>query len=126
MNHKAIRHIQQTAWPAVRDSLERVKAARALANQHPERVSQSARNRARISWNRCIADETVWALVKADLIATPEQQAVVKAAKEWVASWKRDGEAPSLSTGDHRTDVDLYNAVQELAVSIEIPHDVDF
>lgn len=120
MNFKAIRHTQQDVWPTVRDSLDRVRKARDLVKNDPH-ASPASVTRSKIHWNRVVANETVWAIAHANLLATPEQAAVIEAAKAWVQTWKEEGMVPSTGEGDHVTDVNLYRAVQELVATFEVP-----
>lgn len=118
MTFQSIRHAQQRVWPAVQKSLVLVRAQRdAVRNdRHP---SKSAEARAKIPWNRVVANETVWALAKDDMLATEEQAAVVAAARAWVTTWEEDG----LSSMDEQERA-LYDAVQALAGSLRDMSDV--
>jgi len=83
MSFQTIRSAQQAIWPKVRDSLDRIRAAREAVN---ENSTSAAKARARIPWNHVVANEAVWAIAKSDLLATPEAAAVIKAAREWLAT----------------------------------------
>lgn len=123
MSFRTIRDAQQTVWPRVKDSLDRHRHSRKLVEQDPSAHSAAAKARARVPWNHVVANETVWAIAKADLLNTAEQAAVLQAARAWAKSWQTLG-PPSLSTGDEQTDVDLYNAVQALASYAEVSDEI--
>lgn len=110
MSYRTIRSAQQAVWPAVKDSIARHAASRRAVKEDPAVATVAARNRARKPWDRVVAEETVWAIAKADLLATPEQAAVIEAAREWARSWPTD-----LDLDDE--EVALYTAVQALATS---------
>lgn len=85
MSFKDIRHVQQDVWPDVERSVKLQDASRVAGERLDPRVlSKSARNRLRIPRDRVIADETVWAIARADLLAVPEAAEVIRAAREWL------------------------------------------
>jgi hypothetical protein len=124
MSYYTVRSAQKAIWPAVAASIERHRLSRAQTEKDGVLATAAARARARVPWNRVVANETVWALAKADLLATPEQAAVLSAAKAWTKSWQ--GQAPSLADGYEQDDVQLYRAVQALLTVVDIPDDVPF
>src|SRR5688500_13896065 len=107
MSYKTIRRAQQAVWPAVKDSLEMQKASRQLVAEDPRGATASARSRAQKPWNKVVSEETVWAIAKADLLATPEQAAVIQAARRWAKSW----EPLDLEDMDYEDRL-LYRAIQ--------------
>jgi len=118
MSYRTIRQAQQVAWPKVKQSLGLHKASRA-ALRHGEHGSAMEVRDARKSWDRVVMDETVWAIAKADLLASPEHAAVIQAARNWA----KLGPIGS-DWGDSDEDIALYNAVQALATApSEIPSD---
>lgn len=121
MSFRSIRNAQSAVWPTVKDSLRRVRASRALVAKDPSKASKSALQRARIPWDRVVANETVWAIARADLLATQAQAEVIHAARLWAKSW--DPEPPAVGRDDPE-DVDLYAAVQALALDVA-PNDGD-
>jgi hypothetical protein len=123
MSFHTIRAAQQAVWPRVKESLDRHRQSRRAVEANPDLHTAAARARARIPWNHVVANETVWAIAKADLLNTPEQAAVLAAAKAWVRSWEVEG-APPNSQDDTPEDVALYGAVQEWASSVKIPDDI--
>lgn len=116
MSFKTIRHASQQIWPSVAESLDIHRKQRATVKADPRGATTSAKARADRPWNRVVSEETVWALAKADLLLDEEQQAVLKAAKEWARSWE-DG--PPTLREDNLEDVELYSAVQALASAID-------
>jgi hypothetical protein len=116
MSFQTIRQAQQRAWPRVRESLGIRKAQREAVHADPATATAAATARARIPWNRVVADETVWALAKEDLLNTPEDAEVIKAARAWAASWP-NGQPPTSDT-DEPEDTALYAAVQALGASL--------
>jgi ribonuclease D len=121
MSYRTIRDAQQATWPAVQASLERHKASRAATEALGKAATAAAKARARTPWNRVVANETVWALAKADLLNSKEQAAVLTAAREWA----HDLGPELLSYPDDFDQVEhnLYRAVQVLIASPEI--DID-
>lgn len=119
MSFRTIRSAQQAIWPRVWESLERHRHSRKLVADNPKAHGAAARSRANVPWNRVVANETIWAIAKADLLNTPEQADVLTAARAWAKSWQDCG--PPSSSTDDQTDIDLYNAVQKLASFAEIP-----
>ena len=117
MRFQTIRSAQQTIWPKVRDNLDRIRVARESVTKDSTAAAQA---RARVPWNHVVANEAVWAIAKSDLLATPEQAAVVQAAKRWVATW--DESDLSTMDGEERA---LYRAVQAYAASFDPPADED-
>ncbi len=84
MSFRDIRSAQKAVWPAVVESLRLRRAQRDAVHERPDLATAAATARARLPWNRVVADETIWAIAKADLLATPEHAAVVRAAREWL------------------------------------------
>lgn len=120
MTFQTIRSAQQAIWPTIKESLDIIRAQRHAVADNPEVATKAAKARARLPWNRVVANEAVWAIAKADLLATPEQAEVVQAAREWALSWTD----PPTEREDEPEDVALYNAVQALATAaLEIPDD---
>ena len=119
MSYRTIREAQKTIWPAVQESLERHRAARRAIEADPRSASTAARVRANRPWNRVVAEETVWAVAKADLLNTPEDAAVIQAARAWARSWSSPPDEH-----DEKEDRALYAAVQALAATPEIPDDI--
>jgi hypothetical protein len=113
MSYRDIRNAQQAVWPAIVASLDRHRASRLAIRRDPN-PTVAAAARSRKPWDRVVAEETVWTLAKADLLCLPEQAAVVKAAKEWAASWMSLPPNPEV---DEEADVALYAAVQALATA---------
>lgn len=120
MSYQTIRAAQQAVWPAVGRSLALHRGHREAAHANPRLVSAAARARARVPWNRVVANETVWAIAKADLLNTPEQADVLRAARAWVKSWSN----PPRDPVDLPEDIELYRAVQALVTVLDIPDDV--
>jgi hypothetical protein len=110
VSFKTIREVQNTVWPVVRDSLDRVRESREATKKNPN-ATESARTRARKPWNKVVSEETVWAIAKADLLATPRERAVIQAAVEWYKTW---GQGLPPDSNDPQEDCDLHLAVQEL------------
>lgn len=112
MSYRTIRSAQSAVWPAVVQSLRLRRAQRdaALAADNPTRA---AATRARLPWNRVVMDETVWAIAKADLLNTPEQAAVIAAAREWVRVVGPD--LVKYPEDFEPVDFKLWDAVQALA-----------
>jgi hypothetical protein len=121
MTFRDIRHAQQRIWPAVQDSIARHTAARDALTVDS---STAAKARARKPWNRVVMEESVWAMAHEDLLATPEAAEVVRAAKEWAASWPEPPEENG-SDPEALTDCALYQAVQALASSLAAVPDDD-
>lgn len=116
MSFQTIRSAQQTIWPKVRDSLDRIRASREAVN---ENSTSAAKARARVPWNHVVANEAVWAIAKSDLLATPEAAAVVTAAREWLATTGPDmAEFPELYDP---IDFALRDAVQNYVASFDPP-----
>jgi hypothetical protein len=122
MSYRTIREAQKTIWPAVQESLERHRAARRAIEADPRSASTAARVRANRPWNRVVAEETVWAVAKADLLNTPEDAAVIRAAREWARDIGPDlkSDPDDFEDADHK----LYRAVQALVATPEIPDDI--
>lgn len=121
MTFQTIRSAQQAIWPAVQESLGIIRAQRHAVQENPEVATKAAKARARTPWNRVVANEAVWAIAKADLLATPEQAAVVRAARAWVRTAPDD----FLKQADDEERA-LYAAVQALAtVDIEDPDEIN-
>lgn len=110
MSFGTVRYAQKKIWPRVRDSLDRLRANREAALHDPS-ATTSALARAKKPWNRAVAEETVWALAHENLLATPEQQRVVQAARDW-ARFYDEIEDPCAE------DEALYSAVQALAADL--------
>lgn len=119
MSFRTIRQAQTSVWPAVKKSIELQKAARDEVRENPRGATRAAQTRAALPWNRVVANETVWAIAKADLLMTPEHAGVIDAAREWVASWDEDI-LDDMDAEERR----LYAAVQALATAFE-PEDTD-
>lgn len=125
MSFRSVRDAQQAVWPRIRESLDRHRLSRdAIKAADPRTVTTAALARARKPWSRVVAEEAVWAVAKEDLLATEQHAAVIKAAREWAASWANQG-APSVADGDDPCDVVLYAAVQNLATQFDPPADED-
>lgn len=122
MSFRTVRVAQQTVWPRVRESLDRHRLSRE-AVKADRNATTAALARARKPWSRVVAEETVWAIAKEDLLATPEQAAVVKAAREWMKSWELVGGINREE--DDRYDIALYDAVQVLLATFDPPADED-
>lgn len=121
MSFRTVRDAQQATWPRIRESLDRHRASRDLIKADPN-ATTAALARARKPWSRVVAEETVWAIAKEDLLATQQHAAVIQAAREWAASWANEG-PPTLADGDDPCDVVLYAAVQNLATQFDPPAD---
>lgn len=119
MSFKTVRHAQNTVWPPVRESLRLHQASRAAAREGKKLSSMEERD-AKKSWNRVVSEETVWAIAKSDLLASPEVAAVVNAAKDWVHGCAELEILPSDLDPQERA---LYDAVQALAASFDPPDD---
>lgn len=120
MSYRTIRDAQQAIWPAVQASIERHRASREKVKLEGRAATAAAQARARVPWNRVVANEAVWAIAKADLLATKEEAAVVQAAREWAASWE-----DALSDMDPELDRPLYDAVQALIATPNIDTEED-
>lgn len=120
MSFKTVRHAQNTVWPSVRESLRLHQASRAAAREGKKLSSMEERD-AKKSWNRVVSEETVWAIAKSDLLASPEAAAVVDAAKQWL----RDvgPEMIEYPNDFGFADRKLRDAVQSLAASFDPPDD---
>ena len=123
MSFRSIRETQQRVWPAIQNSLERHRRAREIAQNDPL-ATKAAQARARKPWTRVVMEETVWALAKDDMLASPAASDVVQAARAWAASWAKDPDGPPALGKDDREDVELYNAVQTLLTVIDIPDEI--
>lgn len=120
MSFQTIRSAQQTIWPKVRESLDRIRVAREAVTKDSTPAAQA---RARIPWNHVVANEAVWAIAKSDLLATPEAAAVVTAAREWLATTGPDmAEFPELYDP---IDFALRDAVQAYVTSFDPPANED-
>lgn len=120
MSFQTIRSAQQTIWPKVRESLDRIRVAREAVTKDSTPAAQA---RARIPWNHVVANEAVWAIAKSDLLATPEAAAVVTAAREWLATTGPDmAEFPELYDP---IDFALRDAVQAYVISFDPPASED-
>ena len=127
MSYRTIRQAQQAIWPRVKISLGLHRASRAaLRNGRGGKVTAMQERDARKSWDRIVMDEAVWALAKADLLASPEQAAVITAAREWVRIVGPDVVLDRQAGDDDPTiaaDWKLYQAVQALATAPMNPVD---
>jgi hypothetical protein len=112
VSFKTIREVQNTVWPVVRDSLDRVRESREATKKNPN-ATESARTRARKPWNKVVSEETVWAIAKANLLATPDQRAVIEAATDWYYAWGGFGPGPD------EEDYELYGVVEKLLTPSE-------
>jgi len=121
MTFQTIRHAQQQIWPRVRESIDIRRAQREAVARNPTGATTAATARARIPHNRMVADEAVWAIAKENLLASPEQQAVVKAAQAWAKVTADEYEMVELQD-DERA---LYDAVQALASSLADMDDIE-
>lgn len=122
MSYRTIREAQKTVWPRVRESLDRHRASREAVANDPF-ASSAAQTRAKVPWNRVVADETVWAIAKADLLSSPDQAAVLTKARNWARDVGRDIAAHPQDF--EHTDRELYRAIQAwLATLEEIPDDI--
>jgi hypothetical protein len=119
VSFKTIREVQNAVWPVVRDSLDRVRESREATKKNPQ-ATESARTRARKPWNRVICEETVWAIAKANMLATPKERAVIDAAQEWYCSW--GGFGPEA---EDKEDTELYEAVEKFLTQPEPPATVN-
>lgn len=119
MTYRTIRDAQQAIWPAVQASIERHRASREKVKLDGRAATAAAQARARVPWNRVVANEAVWAIAKADLLATKEQAAVVQAAREWAKSWGDD--FADMVPADEK----LYDAVQVLVATPSIDTEED-
>lgn len=116
MSYQTIRKAQQVIWPNVKRSIELVAAHRRAVHENPEVATAAAKARAHIPWNRVVANEAVWAIAKADLLNSPEQAAVIQAAREWART------APFGFDMDNEERA-LYSAVQALATAPKNDYD---
>lgn len=121
MSYKDIRSAHKQVWDDVKKSIARQDTARIVVQRRPELHTPSARRRARVPRDEMIAMEVIWSLARHDLLCSEATQAVVKAAQEWAKSWPPEG-LPSEDTDDE-TDVELYQAVQDLALAFDPPAD---
>lgn len=112
MSFKTIRDAVSTVAPTVRESLEIHRAKREEVRANPEAHSPAARTRAQRGWNRVVIEETVWAIAKNDLLASPEQRAVIEAAKAWAQTWQND--VVPNPEHDDPADCALFDAVMAL------------
>lgn len=117
MSFRDIRHAQQAVWPTVMDSLDRHREARNALRGNPN-ATVAAKARARIPWNRVVANETVWGLAKQGRLVLPEQAAVVQAARDWVKSWE---DYDIAQIGMDPWEKALYDAVRALATATDGP-----
>ena len=108
MSFKTVRQGQNTVWPTVRESLRLHQASRAAAREGKKLSRMEERDNAK-SWNRVVSEETVWAIARADLLASPEHAAVIQAAIKWTAGLEPLGLTPDDLDTDERA---LYDAVQ--------------
>lgn len=104
-----VRDAQREAWPHVLESLDRHKASRRALQRGDIEPTTAARARATKPMDRVASEETVWTLAKLDMLASPAQAAVVRAARAWAAveldpTYKMDPEERAL-----------YEAIQVLA-----------
>lgn len=108
MSFLTIRRAQQTIWPLVKDSLELHKESREATRNNPN-ATNAAKTRARVPWDRVVANEAVWALAKSDLLATPAEAKVIEAAVKWAETMPEEDV-------DHldQEEADLLLAVEEL------------
>jgi hypothetical protein len=104
----------------VRKSLDIRRLQREAVANDPS-PTRAAVTRSRIPWNRVVADETVWAIAKADLLCSEETAAVIEAAKAWTKSFS----SPPRADLDDPTDIALYAAVQSLGSSLESLTELD-
>lgn len=112
MSYRTVASAQQAVWPKVRESLRLHRASRAAAARG-EALSNMEKRDARKSMEHIAANETVWAIAKADLLNSPEQAAVLRAARVWAKAI-----GPYLINEPHNAEPEeheLYRAVQELA-----------
>lgn len=112
MSFKTIRSAQREVWPAVQESLDINRQQRAAVANDPDGATTAAKKRASTPWNRVVANETVFAIAKADLLATPEQAAVIEAARKWADSFGDD--PPTNPLHDDPDDIALYEAIEAL------------
>jgi hypothetical protein len=113
VSFKTIRDTLTTVWPQVRESLDRVRESRDAVRANPGAASVSAQTRARRSWNKVVAEETIWAIAKADLLTTPQEREVLEAAKDWYYAW--GGIGPRHDDEDY----ELYGVVEKLLTTSE-------
>ena len=123
MSYKDIRHAQRVVWPEVEKSMRRQDAARLVVQRRPELHTSSARRRARTPRDEVIAQETIWALAKNDLLLTPATQKVIQVARRWLAIVAADVE--SFPEDFEPIDVELRDALAELALDIRPDEDED-
>lgn len=121
MSFNTIRHAQKEIWPSVLKSIKLIQASRDAVRKDPHSATRAATTRAHRPWNQVVANEAVWAIAKADLLCTPEQQAVVKAAREWA---KMIGPDLAKYPQDYEPeDFALRDAVNSLALSFTASED---
>lgn len=120
MSYKTVRHAQNAVWPTVRESLRLHQASRAAAWEG-KKLSRMEERDAKKSWNRVVSEETVWAIARSDLLASPEEAAVLAAAKQWL----RDVGPEMIEYPEEFgfADRKLRDAVQALATSFDPPDD---
>ncbi len=118
MSFQTIRSAQQTIWPKVRESLDRIRVAREAVN---ENSTAAAKARARIPWNHVVANEAVWAMAKSDLLATPESANVVEVARRWLATTGPD--MAEFPEDYDKIDFELRDAIQAYVTSFDPPAD---
>lgn len=101
--HHDIRDLLEELFPSVEESI-RYQQMRALEKG----------DRLKNLWRR-ICEQTLWALRKNDLLRSPEDAAVIAAARAWAATWvvpPTEDSDRMVQVGDE--DIDLYTAVSEL------------
>lgn len=123
MSFKDIRHVQQDVWPDVERSVRLQDASREAALRDPRGLTKSALRRSKMDRDRVIADETVWAIARADLLATPEAAGVIQAARAWL---KVMGPCMADFPQDYEpVDFALRNALNAYAAAFYISDDED-
>lgn len=116
MSYRTIRLAQQATWPKVRESLALHRASRAALRDGAAPTAMAARD-ARKPWDRVVMEETVWAIAKANQLASPEAAEVIRAARAWAAVGPIGDDY-----GDDPEDIALYEAVQALvSTPSEVP-----
>jgi len=108
VSFKTIRDTLTTVWPQVRESLDRVRESRDAVRANPDGASSSAQTRARRSWNKVVAEETIWAIAKADLLTTPQERKALETLKDWYYTWGGFGPGPDDE------DYELYGVAEKL------------
>jgi len=121
MSFRDIRHAQAEIWPDVQESIRLQDASREAAQRHPHDLTKSARRRAKVDRDRVIANETVWAIAKANALATPEAAKVIEAARAWLAD---HGPAMVRYPEDYEeSDFQLRDALNAYATTFHIDDD---